>query len=346
MALNQVGDKWRVQVRAPGFQKSGTFETKKLAMEANSAWLALAKASRTGGFVTPVAGATLADLIDRYRQDVPKTWGRSKDMSIELLRRELGDVALSKLTANTLQQWIDKRLKLGTGGVTVAMYLSALSTILQFGKHSRRLAIDANLAKEARAALAYRGVDTRPGERTREPKADELSKLFAYWKDKGSRQKIPMETIVRLALATTMRLSEITGLRLEDIDRVNKTVIIRQRKHPTKQTQNDQVVPLLPDAWLILEPLIDGRMKGRVFNVNSKSASASFTRAVAACGIKDLHFHDTRHSAVGQFFRLGLDIQEVSVLTGHSSWNMLKRYTHIKASDIHNKVAQLAKVKS
>jgi len=187
-------------------------------------------------------------------------------MSIELLRKELGDVYLSKLTANTLREWIDKRLKLGTGGVTVAMYLSALSTILQFGKHARPLNIDSNLAKEARAALAYRGINTRPAERSREPNADELDKLFAYWKDKGTRQKIPMETIVRLALATTMRLSEICGLRLEGIDRDNKTVIIRQRKHPTKKTQNDQLVPLPPKAWTNLAPLLEGPKKGRVLD--------------------------------------------------------------------------------
>ena len=166
MAVNQVGDKWRAQVRAPGFQKSGTFDTKKQAVEANSAWLALAKASRDGGYVSPPPGSTLADLIDRYLQDVPKTWGRSKAMSIDLLRKELGAVHLSKLTSNTLREWVDKRLKQGTGGVTVAMYLSALSTILQFGKHARTLAQRhhrhaAHAGSSALARRAHRGTSVR-----------------------------------------------------------------------------------------------------------------------------------------------------------------------------------------
>ncbi|HCL3539006.1 TPA: tyrosine-type recombinase/integrase, partial [Pseudomonas aeruginosa] len=53
------------------------------------------------------------------------------------------------------------------------------------------------------------------------------------------------------------------------------------------------------------------------------------------CGIEDLHFHDLRHSAIGILFELGLQIHQVAVISGHSDWKMLKRYTHIDAEDVH-----------
>jgi len=51
--------------------------------------------------------------------------------------------------------------------------------------------------------------------------------------------------------------------------------------------------------------------------------------------IEDLHFHDLRHRATVQFFRMGLDIPRVALLTGHKTWAMLRRYTDIKPADVH-----------
>ncbi len=51
-------------------------------------------------------------------------------------------------------------------------------------------------------------------------------------------------------------------------------------------------------------------------------------------GIKNLRLHDLRHEATTRFFELGLNIMEVSTITGHKDLKMLKRYTHLKAQDL------------
>ncbi len=51
-------------------------------------------------------------------------------------------------------------------------------------------------------------------------------------------------------------------------------------------------------------------------------------------GIKNLRLHDLRHEATTRFFELGLNIMEVSAITGHKDLKMLKRYTHLKAEDL------------
>ena len=56
-------------------------------------------------------------------------------------------------------------------------------------------------------------------------------------------------------------------------------------------------------------------------------------------GIEDLHFHDMRHEAVSRLFELGtLDMMEIAAISGHKSLSMLKRYTHLKAQRLVQKL--------
>ncbi|MDP2323083.1 MAG: site-specific integrase, partial [Gammaproteobacteria bacterium] len=154
------------------------------------------------------------------------------------------------------------------------------------------------------------------------------------------RQRIDMETICRFALATGMRQDEICRLEIEDVDPARKTVVIRDRKDPQKKAGNDQTVPLLADAWAIVKAQLGDRQTGRIFDARAASVSTAFTRACQALKppILDLHFHDLRHRATAQFFRMGLDIPRVALLTGHKTWTMLRRYTEIKPEDVHSAV--------
>jgi integrase len=256
-----------------------------------------------------------------------------------MLKREIGDVRLASLNAVVLRDLIDRRVDDGAGGVTIAADLSFLSAVLKWGRHDRRLDIPARLALEARESLKYRGLQTRSNERTREPTDDELERLRAHWKA-SSRRRIDMRTLCDFALATGMRLGEICRLEIDDVDCRAKTVIVRDRKDPQRKAGNNQTVPLLPKAWEIVERLIEVRHVGRLFAASAASASTAFTRACNSLGIEDLHFHDLRHRATSEFFRMGLDIPQVALLTGHKTWTMLRRYTEIKAADVHAALAQ------
>ena len=65
----------------------------------------------------------------------------------------------------------------------------------------------------------------------------------------------------------------------------------------------------------------------------------AFSRATRRAGIEDLHFHDLRHEATTRLFERGLNIMEVSSITGHTDFRMLRRYTHLKAEDLAKKLA-------
>jgi len=69
----------------------------------------------------------------------------------------------------------------------------------------------------------------------------------------------------------------------------------------------------------------------------------AWTDAKRAAGLEDFRFHDLRHEAVSRFVEAGLSDQEVSAISGHKSMQMLKRYTHLRAEDLVQKLDHLAR---
>ena len=335
--------KWRAQVRRAGLYRNATFETKREAKDWASGVESQANHIAAGGFAPIPKGATVAELIEKYTETNSKLPGRTKAATLAMLSRELGKVKLANLNAVVLRDFIDRRSEAGAGGVTIAADLSFLSAVLKWARHARQLDIPERLALEARASLSHRGLNTRGQERDREPTDYELARLYALW-DSNPRQTIPMTMLCRFALATGMRQGEICRLEIEDLNRAEKTIIIRDRKDPKNKQGNHQTVPLLPDAWAIVEPLLKEKESGFLFPYQAFSVSSAFTRGCQKVDppIVDLHFHDLRHRATASFFRMGLDIPRVALLTGHKTWAMLRRYTAIKPSDVHETVRQAA----
>lgn len=293
------------------------------------------------GYQPVPEGYSVADLIEGYAQEC-NMGGKTKQATHAMLKRELGSIPLKRINSIHLRDFIDKRVSTGAGGVTIAADLSFFGAILKWGKHSRRIDLPTDLARDARRDLTSRSVSTRSNERDREPTPAEFNLLYTLWRD-NKRQKIPMATLCAFALATSMRQDEICSIKVEDVNAADRTVIIRDRKDPRKKDGNHQTVPLLPAAWSIVEPVLSIRKTGRVFPYQASSVSTAFTRACVKLGIVDLHFHDLRHKATSDLFRTGLSIPQVALLTGHKTWTQLKRYTHTKAEDVHAAMSALNK---
>ena len=53
----------------------------------------------------------------------------------------------------------------------------------------------------------------------------------------------------------------------------------------------------------------------------------------------DLTFHDLRHEATSRFFEGGrFNVMEVASITGHKTLQMIKRYTHLRAEDLEERM--------
>jgi integrase len=332
----KIDGKWRAQVRRKGFQtETKTFDTKAQA----NAWAARIEADMLAMRHQDrriLANKTLADLIDRYTEEIGavKPFGRNKADVLAKLRDGLGKTTLPELTIDAVMRYIKARSVAGAGGVTLGIDLTYLGGVLNTAKNLWRLPVNTEVVAEARANLRYMGVSTKSKERDRRPTKDELERIKAHFAAK-KRQRIPMGDLIEFAVATAMRLGEIINLRWDDLNEDDRTIIIRDRKHPTEKEGNDQEVPLLGASFAIvkMQPRLDG--EPRIFPVTDGTISSIFPRACKTLGITDLTFHDLRHEGVSRLFEQGYTIEQVSLVSGHRDWKMLARYTQIRAKDLH-----------
>jgi integrase len=145
-----------------------------------------------------------------------------------------------------------------------------------------------------------------------------------------------------------MRFSEIVTLRRTQVDLNRKIVRLLHTKNTQPRTVplssaatelfraalNNPVWPIDTDLIFFGEPGRDGKRRPYAPN-------RMWQKIKRDHGIVDLHFHDLRHEAVSRFVEAGFSDQEVSAISGHKSMQMLKRYTHLRAEDLVEKLEHL-----
>lgn len=251
------------------------------------------------------------------------------------LVRDHGALSLDRLTADYLTTYIRNRRKSGVSRVTISIDLTYLTGVLKSASDLRKLPVDIGAIHSARANMAHLKISGKSKERSRRSTADEIDDLCNYLDEHST---LPMRDIICFAIESAMRVEEITLLRWADLNEIDRTIIIRNRKHPRQKQGNDQEVPLLGKAYEIImrqpRPVVVNS-HSRIFPVKVKTICSIFPRAKNALGIIDLYFHDLRHEGVSRLFEKGYQIQEVALVSGHRDWKMLARYTQIKAKDLH-----------
>lgn len=335
------GDKFQAIVRVKKHgqivhQESRMFETEPLAKD----WAKRLEATIKSGGIEKrkLATQTLGELINQYRlvRSGIKPLRRSVEGELDLITRHLKSVPLSSLTSAAFTKFALDRKKDGAGPVTILHNLSTVRSILNAAKPMFGVEVNGQTVSDAIKALKQLGAVDKSESRTRRVSAAELDVLRSEFNRIANYPStfIPMVTYIDLAIALPRRRSEICGMLWEDYDRKAGTIRLRDTKNP-KRPRNE-VVPVPPRAAAIMNalPVIDEKM----FPYNPDSVSAAFERACARCGIVDLHLHDLRHEGISQLFEAGLDIPDVAMISGHMSWSMLRRYTHLKPSQVLEKL--------
>lgn len=339
------GERWRAFVRLRGHRpRTKLFATKREAER----WARDEEAAIERARSVPAElRYTYADLHDRYVELAPST-GRAKLAVITRLRRQLGELRVVELTTNTFLRFATRREREGAGPVTIGQDLVFIGTVLRHGGAALDLgeALERALValQTARTSLRHARRVAESRQRDRRPSDEELGKIRSHLLTRANT-KYPLWDITLFAIATAMRQSEITRLQWGDLDVSRRTVVIRQRKHP--QSPRDQTVPLLRGPTTVLGELIDPleialrqagatRRHGRIFPYSPKAISRAWERVSANAGVADLRFHDLRHDAVSRLFEYGYPLEQVALVSGHSTWKNLARYTQLRAETLHN----------
>jgi len=160
---------------------------------------------------------------------------------------------------------------------------------------------------------------------------DELDRIILASMSRES--KLPMKTLVRLAVALPRRISELASMKWGNY--TGDTLMLENTKSAT-QLRRDETIPVPPNARALIDSL--PRVAEHILPFSAKYASNAFADAAEDAGLGEIRFHDLRHEGISRLFAAGLNIPEVSLISGHTSWATLKRYTHIKPSDVLEKL--------
>lgn len=342
------GDGYFIQVRKKQngvviFSESKTFPTAALAQS----WADRLeeKLEKDGIAATAQRSTTVGDLILthlEYQQKM-RPLGRSTIHNHQTTAQAFSKIRLGDLTAKHITDFVLKRKTEGAGPATIMSNLSPLSAAVHAAPYAHGVQVDPLPVVLAIKKLTEAGAISKSRQVIRLVDDEEEAALMAEFVRRNAHHQttIDMTLVYRFALAFPRRASEITRIRWADVDFKRRTVVVRDVKHPRRKIGNDQVVPLLGDAFTLLDRI--PKLDERVFPYNADSMEAAFERVrdrIAATGmpkIADLRFHDLRHTGITMLFWKGLKIEEVAQVSGHSNWAQLKRYTHIRPEDVHRR---------
>jgi integrase len=264
---------------------------------------------------------TFGDLMRRYLASVSPTkrgFGPESLRMKGLLKHSIAACPVGALSRARIADWRDKRL-LTVSGSTVRRDIALLSHVVEIAIMEWDLPLDKNPFRKVRKPK-----DAPPRERRLE--AGEEARLVAACAEARVTYLTPL---VQLALETAMRQGELVGLDWSRVNLAARSVYLIKTKNGKSRG-----IPLSLRAIAVLEALPDER-RGQVFaGTTTESVKQSFTRARNRAGMPDFRFHDLRHEAISRLIEKGLSIPEAARITGHTTWAMLQRYTHLQMGDL------------
>ncbi len=249
---------------------------------------------------------------------------------LDVVKRVLGDVRLSTITARVIEGFQAKRRLEGASNRTVNMDIGALRRVMKRFKQWRRVEDDIKMLTESGGEPVGRLLTI-----------EEQQRLFKTAEDNPEWEHVYCAAI--LAANTSMRGVEVKHVRRKDFDAEKRILHIRTSKNET----STRVIPLNESAFDAVTRMVRrADLLGHVAPEHylwcanqhhkfdpTKPESKWDTAWQAlrdAAGLPGLRFHDLRHTVVTRLLEAGEPDHVVESITGHLSRRMLEHYSHIR----------------
>lgn len=311
----------------PALRKTKTFDRE----QAAKAWAAKREKelAKPGAIEREkVADPKLADVIDRYTTESEKAIGKTKAQVLRAIKgMPIADMRCSEVQSPDLVRFAQA---LDVKPQTRANYMSHLGAVFAIARPMWGFLLDQQAMKDAFVVCNRMGITGKSKARDRRPTLGELDMIMEHYGDRQHRRPgmAPMQKLVAFALFSTRRQEEIVRIEWADLDEEGKRVLVRDMKNPGEKIGNNVWCDLPAEALAIIKSI--PRVGKFIFPYSAGAISASFTRATDFLDIADLTFHDLRHEGISRLFEIGTSIPRAASVSGHRSWQSLKRYTHIR----------------
>jgi integrase len=324
--IEKRGARWRAAVCVRRVRRSKSFRTKAEA----ATWALEQEALLAKGTGLAPPGATVRTLLEKYAREVSehKRGKREESLRISRILRDdaLANVALGLLGSADIAGWRDRRLK-AVSAASVRREWTLLSHACTVAVRDWQW-LPANPCKVARRPPP-------PPDRERVMSADEVERIcFALGYDGGEPRTVSQRVAVALLLAleTALRASELTGLTWERVDLERRVA----RLSAATKAGVGRDVPLSTEAVRLLT-LLGPAEVGSVFGLQSRQVDALFRKARDRAGIADLHWHDSRHTAITRLAQR-LHVLDLARMVGHRDLRQLQTYYNPAAEDLAAKL--------
>lgn len=300
-------------VNRAGVRRSKVFTTKAAA----TAWAASEEAAILASERGQYPRRTLSEAIAKYLKEVsPRKAGiRREELRLGALERDFPELAkkvVSEIKTPDLVHWRDTRLKTVTPG-SVQRDLNIISHLFTTARDEWKWCGQSPLTgmkppgdnpprdrllgwREIRRVVRWLGYRTH----TR-PKTKQQAAAYAFM----------------VALRTGMRAGEVLALTDARVDLAKKVCRV---PHKTQHiTGKPREVPLTKHGVRLLKPIYK---TGRLLDISSTSLDALWRKACAACGVEDMHFHDSRARALTSLARR-MDVMTLARISGHKDLRIL-----------------------
>jgi len=309
-SIRQHGEKWRAQVYVRGVRESAVFRTQREA----KAWAA----ARELALKTPAdLRYTVDDLLTRYKSEVSarKEGARMETLRIDATLRDHPQFAARRLAdvcSADIIAWRDRRLQ------------SVSPATVHRESHILRAAF--NLAR-----LEWGWLKHNPWEGVRIPAASPPRTRLFHWREirrivrncgyaPGTAPQTKTQEValaLLLALRTGMRAQEVLSLGRDNIDVTRR--IARVEHKMQYQTGAPRLVPLSGRAMRLLAPVLQ---REQIFTLSAHSLDALFRKVRDRLMLHDLHFHDSRATALTHLARR-VPVEVLAKISGHKNIAML-----------------------
>ncbi len=269
---------------------------------------------------------TLRALLDRYDEEVRPLLRGAEGERYRIKRigeAPFCDLAVDELRPAHFATYRNARLKVAKPQ-TVKHELALFGRIITLAQKEWGLVLKVHPLKQ----VALPAVENA---RDRRLEAGEMERLLkALEASRGSL----LAPAVHLAIETGMRRGELLGLAWKRIDYANRIAFL-----PITKNGRSRQVPLSDKALEVLKGLPQGQRDDLVLPISGNALRLAWVRAVKRAGLKDLRFHDLRHEAISRYAEMGLTTSELSLISGHRDLRMLSRYTHLRPTELAQKLA-------
>jgi len=243
----------------------------------------------------------------------------------------LQNIFLDELTSGHADQIVNRLLQIGRNPKTINKVLMVLKGIV---KYAFRIKLVQN-----NPLAEYGFLKERPNPITFLTKV-EIHQLLMNCKDLESNSAI------LFALNTGMRIGEILGLCWDRVDFDQKLVTVsrtlsRAELRETTKTNLIRYVPMNSEVEILLKTLLQNQKCPRFvfakkhnvpFNPDHFSGR-EFKKALQRAQIRNIRFHDLRHTYASQFVMNGGSIFDLQKILGHTDVKMTMKYAHL--SKVH-----------